>query len=349
MKSFFQNAQVDTTKNIKMVEGASYLPWVVALDLAGRPEQTIAVCPGSGQIIREVLGGGVVAIDMKVGDAMQRTWLPILDRRNAPVAFGKITSRDANDAIQRCRAKAVAMVSGIGMSLYAGHNGNASEFIDKLGVRMDSDLGRVKAIVSEKKDSRTGRVISTYLDWATALSAARITDPDFHWEVEMHVDPETGAADTPYLKVNETFMVSIAVTHKGIKHTEYLPIMGVMPVQTKNGVKKMDHQPLTAPSVFDWNRSVMRCLAKGISVLTGYGLALYGADEVSDLGNEQDQPEPQPPKVVDLKNIRQLLKDTGKDEGAMCAWLGIPTLEEASFEDVTKAEEVLRKSIRKVA
>lgn len=381
MKSYFENASIDTSAHAAQVEGATYLPWAIAATLAGRPAVKTALA-SNGQVIHHIFGGAAVAVDMDVSDGVksQRTWLPILNPRNQPIPFESITARSAHDALQRVRTKALAIVRGVGASIYTGFGGDAKKFVQTIGLTPESDLARANYLVSEKRD-KTGRVISTYLDWAVALAAARITDPDFFWEVGMHIDPETGDMNTPYMKVNNTFMVSVNLTYKGCEHTEYLPIMGVMNVETKRGVKPMEHQPLTDPTVSDWNRAVMRCLAKGIATQTGYGLSLYSKEDLSALveSEQEEQTAPPPPASfgnntsqaqasekpltvasasvptearaqktanysVQIAEIRRLLQANGKQEIGLCNWLGIKNLEEIDQEGIDTVMSVLKKA-----
>lgn len=344
MKSYFTNMATDTAKFIEKKGGLSYLSWATAVSLAGNPEHA-PVLFGT-QPYLEVFGGAVVAIDM-MG---QRIWLPVLDERNNPVSLGNLTSRDIGDAIQRCRAKAVAMTAGIGMSLYAGFDGDAGKFVADLGIRPDTDLAAIKAITSKKGGSSNAE----YLDWGSALAAAKATDENFKWEIGMYpfIDSTTGEiADKPFLKTGRTFMVSVKVDYKGKTHIEWLPVMGILPVQTKYGVKKMDHQPLITPNVFDWNRSIMRCLAKAISVVSGYGLSIYAKEDLlkGDAGNPGDAGTGSGVDAPDLTEVRKLLKEAGKDEAAMCAWLGVKSLEDADQEAISKAETTLRKGMGKSA
>jgi hypothetical protein len=330
---YLENLAMDTSRFAETKNGMSYLSWPVAVALAGRPEHAL-VQFGSNPYL-EVFGGAVVAVDM----GNQRTWLPVLNDQNKPVPVANITSRDVSDTYQRCRTKAIATTYGIGMSFYAGFDGNGRKFVEELGITDGTDLSTAKAITSKKPGSN-----AQYLDWASALAAARATDPEFHWEVGMYqdMDRQTGEMmEMPYMRVRDTFMVSITVAYKGARHTEWLPIMGVLPVKTKYGEKKMDHQPLMNPNVFDWNRSVMRCLAKAISVVSGYGLSIYaGEDLCSGTGGGAAA-------AADLTEIRSLLKQAGKDEAAMCTWLGVESLEEADQESIIKAENVLRKWLGK--
>lgn len=334
MKTYFENLSIDTSRFSANRNGMAYLGWAAAIGLAGNPEHAPAMF--GDQPYLPVFGGAVVAVDM-LG---QRIWLPILDERNGPIAVGNINSRDVSDTIQRCRAKAVAMTAGVGMSLYAGFDGDASKFIAELGIDPESDLAKTKAISSKKGGSSSAE----YLDWASALAAAKTTDETFSWKVGMYpaVDTESGEiVEKPYLKTVDTYLVSVEVTYKGKAHTEWLPIMGVLPVKTKNGTKKMDHQPLITPNVFDWNRSIMRCLAKAISVVTGYGLSIYAKEDIMN----PDGIKPEDVEAPDLTEVRKLLKEANKDEAAMCAWLGVKSLEEADLEAITKAENTLRKAL----
>lgn len=335
---FFENVSVNTSPETKG-DGLAYLPWAHALALAGRPEHTLVMYGDKPYM--EVFGGGVVVVQI----GSQLTWLPVLDKQNRPISVGHITSRDISDTYQRCRTKGIATTLGIGMSLYAGFGGDGQKFVAELGLTPDSDLAVAKAITRKKGDTE-------YLDWASALAAARITDPAFHWSVVMHrsvVDMSTGEVvdvDLPYLKVGNTFMVAVEVSYKGRRHTEWLPIMGVLPVKTRYGVKRLDHQPLVTPNAFDWHRSVKRCLAKAISVASGYGLAVYAGE---DLVGEAGDGETNAPVLTDLTEVRRLLQEAGRDEEALCRWLGVARLEDAAPADVTKAESVLRKALGKPA
>ncbi len=334
--NFLENIGLDTSKFMETKNGMSYLSWAVAVSLAKTPQHAPVMF--NHQPYRRLFRGAVVAIDM----LEQRIWLPVLDERNNPIAAENVTSRDVSDALQRCRAKAVAMITGIGMSIYAGFDGNGGKFVAELGLTAESDLANVKAITSKKG----GNSSAEYLDWASALSAVKATDEAFRWEVVEYpgVDFETGeVVDMPYLKTNDTAMVCVRVVYKGREHLEWLPIMGVLPVKTKHGEKKMDHQPLINPNVFDWNRSVMRCLTKAISVVSGYGLSIYAGEDLLTK-DEAGGADSTPP---DLTEVRELLKETGKTETAMCEWLGVQSLEDADREAITKAEDVLRKALEK--
>ena len=316
------------------VEGLSYLPWATALAKAGRPHQRLPF------VYRTLLDGAVVAVEQPIGEDWQRTWLPVLDGNNLPVPDEDLTSRAVGDAINRCRAKSVAMVNGVGLALYAGYGEDVAKFLKELGVRPDSDLAQIEPLTSTKG----GKTGAEYVDWAAALAAARITDPEFWWGVKEfeNISPDGEIVQEPYAPLPRGFMVAVDVRYKGIEHTEYLPIMGVMEVQTKKGLRKMDHQPLLEPNAFDWNRSVMRCLAKGVAVVSGYGLSVYAGEDIASLQSNPvgkksltDSPAQEPAKAVSdemeisrrevlAKEVRNALLASGKDPAKLLAWLGKP-------------------------
>lgn len=63
---------------------------------------------------------GVTLVD---GDYQQEhiEYLPVMDHRNAPIAYERVTSTDVNKAIQRAMTKAIAR-HGLGCYIYAGED-----------------------------------------------------------------------------------------------------------------------------------------------------------------------------------------------------------------------------------
>lgn len=73
-------------------------------------------------------------------------YLPVMDNRNNSIPLDKITSRNVNDAIQRCITKAIAR-HGLGLYIYAGEDLPADEQEEqpekKANVWVCSDCGKV--------------------------------------------------------------------------------------------------------------------------------------------------------------------------------------------------------------
>lgn len=280
-KTFIEGLKTPIKGLVAEANGLTYLPWPTAVALADRPALRV-VTFGGGLPYLHFFGSLVVAVE---GEDGQRVWLPVMDARHNAVRAAEANARDIGDAISRCRAKAVAMIHGVGMSLYAGHGEDIAAFGRAMGVKPDSDLATVEPVTNRKPGSSG----AAYVDWAAAYTAAKVTDPEFRFEVLMvdEIDTSTGeVGPIPAKRVAGGWMVAVSMTYKGQSHTEWLPIMGVLPVQTRNGVKKLDHQPLLQPDTHDWNRAVMRCLTRGIATLTGYGLSVYAGEDVESLHRE---------------------------------------------------------------
>lgn len=338
MKTFIENMGLDTTSHVSGQDGLSYLSWVNALILAGRPAHEVNLF--NNKPCLAVLGGAIVGVT--IGE--QTTWLPVMDQNNNPVTKEGITSRIINDSIQRCRVKAIAMTTGVGLSLYADFGGDGPKFVSELGITEDTDISLAKPMSSARLDESGGGDDVMYLAWAAALAAVKITDPEFFWAVDFFPHENPNLQPRPYLKINDTFMVSVKVRYKGDTHTEMLPIMS-----------DIDYMAKTEPTSFDWNYAVMRCLTKAIAIVSGYGLSVY-ANEIPLLVDAPEKVLPagedigwsgnKPAEPVDLTEVRKLIKEAQKDETDLCTWLGVKSLENADKVSIEKAELVLRKTIR---
>lgn len=304
MTKFEQLLRMDVRKITKTIQGFAYVPWALALAKADRPQHEVVTFKQDGMdtTVRQMFGGGVVAVDMSLGDGtdmMQRIYLPILDFKNASMEYEKITSRDVNDTISRCVARAVAMVHGFALSLYSRTNGDGESYVRALSVTPETDdLGAVRELRDLKEiKNKGGKVVRVqeYLPWHSCVAACRITDPSFCWEVIecKTVDPITGEVQTlPAMRVaGKGWMVGVRLRWRGRTHTQWLPIMGVEEAETKNGTKPMEHQAIDSPTVFGWHSSVVRCLAKAVAVATGYGIACYAGEHAAPSGLEHHDPE----------------------------------------------------------
>lgn len=303
---------------------ATYMSWVSAIALAERPKQRVQLF--EGRPFLELFGGAIVAVEQDTAlphstrVATQVTYLPVLALDNQPVALAQLNSRTLSDSINRCRAKAAAMVSGVGMSLYAGFGEEVVKFLNHLGLSPDSDLATAEPLVFELPGTKT-----KYIDWAVALAAARITDSQFAWETLWHDVPMGEAVrKLPVCKVPGGWMVAVRVVYKGEEHTEWLPIMtSFEPAQGETE----GFQAMLEPTVADWNRAVMRCLAKAIAVASGYGLSTYADEVVSALHVQPLQPrrvmkESQRKELVDA--VAALLEKSGRPVDNVMRWLGYP-------------------------
>jgi hypothetical protein len=134
-----------------------------------------------------------------------------------------------------------------------------------------SDL--LKINVNDHTEKKNGL---TYLSWAWAWAEALKADPKASFKVEMQ--PHGG----PLMQIGDTFMLWVTVTMFDKPMTCMLPVLDYR------------NKPMSAPTSFDVNTSIMRCLVKAIA-MHGLGLYIYAGE---DLPEADGQAEPVIVKVV---------------------------------------------------
>ena len=100
----------------------------------------------------------------------------------------------------------------------------------------------------------------SYLSWAYAVRELKKRHPEATWVVHEW-------EGIPYVKTECGFFVKVTVTVDNIDATQVHPVL--------------DHQNKTvnAPSAFQINTSIQRCLAKAIA-LHGLGIHLYAGEDL---------------------------------------------------------------------
>lgn len=136
-----------------------------------------------------------------------------------------------------------------------------------------------------------------YLSWAWAWDIFKQSCPDANYEVVKN--PHNGL---PYFESFAGAMVYTKVTANGITHEMWLPVMDGKNKAMKNEpytykvkdwkTKQLVEKTVESFTMFDVNKTVMRCLVKNLAM---FGLALYiyngedlPSEEVPDLSQEAD-------------------------------------------------------------
>jgi hypothetical protein len=130
----------------------------------------------------------------------------------------------------------------------------------------------------------------SYLSWPYAVSQLRLADPLATWEVRRF-------NGLPYLATEAGVFVEVAVTVQGITLSQIHPVLDGR------------NRPLLAPTAFDINTSIQRCLVKAIA-LHGLGLYIYAGEDLpqpvagdAPAANDDNRaPAPEAP----LSNVRPL-------------------------------------------
>lgn len=122
--------------------------------------------------------------------------------------------------------------------------------------------------VNDKTESKGGL---TYLSWAWAWAEFKKIYPDATYEVERH-----GESGLPYVADETGYMVFTRVTAENITHGMWLPVMDYKNKTINRGEATM----------FDVNKTIMRCLTKNLAMF-GLGLYIYAGE---DLPEKPDTP-----------------------------------------------------------
>lgn len=160
-----------------------------------------------------------------------------------------------------------------------------------------------KINVNDKVEKKNGL---SYLSWSWAWDQFKQAYPDATYEI---LKTETGL---PYFESSAGAMCYTKVTAGGITHEMWLPVMDnsnasmksePYEYQTRNGKKTCQ-----AYTMFDINKTLMRCLVKNLAM---FGLALY-------IYSGEDLPEEDPvdlspwldqiTKAPNLDSLKQIYK-----------------------------------------
>lgn len=132
--------------------------------------------------------------------------------------------------------------------------------------------------VEKKKDL-------SYLSWSYGWSAVKKVDPNANYTI--HENSE----GLPYFISPLGIDCKVSVTIKGLTHTMRLPVMD----GANKAMKDVDYtyktqygeKSVNAATMFDVNKTIMRCLVKAIA-MHGLGLYIYAGE---DLPEGEEKPE----------------------------------------------------------
>ena len=149
----------------------------------------------------------------------------------------------------------------------------------------------------EKKKS--GNTQLSYLSWAFAWAEVKKRFPNTHYEILKFENNQ------PYVFDEKTgYMVFTKVTIDGITHEMWLPVMDgankAQVIKWTNGKRDgFTTKSVDPATMFDINKTIMRCLVKNLAMF-GLGLYIYSGE---------DLPESEPPKPATAIQIKALTKE----------------------------------------
>lgn len=205
---------------------------------------------------------------------------------------------------------------------------------------------------TEKKKS--GGTELTYLSWTWAWAEVKKRFPDAHYEILMH-------NGLPYVYDENTgYMVFTNVTIDGITHMMWLPVMDGANKAMKNqpytySTKYNGEKTVDAATMFDVNKTIMRCLVKNLAMF-GLGLYIYAGEDLPEVEIEEQKTAQEVAKkklekidTVQLDALKAILAGSGIDEKTVLDLYKLKSLEEVTnqkyeniqshLEDIKKKQE----------
>ena len=158
--------------------------------------------------------------------------------------------------------------------------------------------------VNEYTEEREGL---TYLTWSFAIQEVLKKYPSMDYKIK-----KFGEQQLPYVYDKETgYMVFTEVTLEGITREMWLPVMDSKnkamksepyTYETKKGPKTVE--PAT---MFDINKTIMRCLVKNLAMF-GLGLYIYSGEDLPEVEAKAKVTEEQIEKIKELVSEESIPK-----------------------------------------
>lgn len=137
------------------------------------------------------------------------------------------------------------------------------------------------------EQKNTGKATLSYLSWAWAWAEVKKRYPDAHYEI-LKTPQGLPYFDDPRCGI----MVYTTVTIDGITHEMWLPVMdganNAMRFEPYSIKTKFGDKPVAAATMFDVNKTIMRCLTKNLAMF-GLGLYIYAGEDLPEETEDEKQ------------------------------------------------------------
>lgn len=152
---------------------------------------------------------------------------------------------------------------------------------------------------TEEVKSEYGKNL-TYLSWAWAWAEIKKRYPEAKYEI-VKFD------GIPYVYDEKTgYMVYTNVTIEGITHEMWLPVLDsknkAMKAEPYNYTTKNGEKTVEAATMFDINKTIMRCLTKNLAMF-GLGLYIYAGEDLPETEKEEAKKTTEKEAVEELKAL----------------------------------------------
>ena len=178
----------------------------------------------------------------------------------------------------------------------------------------------------------------TYLTWSYAWSSVKKEYPDTTYEILKFEN------NLPYVYDENTgYMVFTKVTINGLTYEMWLPVMDgknkAMKKEPYTYKTKYGEKTVEAATMFDINKTIMRCLVKNLAMF-GLGLYIYAGE---DLPEEEAKEQ----KATITEEQKSKFKELGIDEKAACKYCKVDNINDILKVNAQKMIEVKEQRVNK--
>lgn len=174
-----------------------------------------------------------------------------------------------------------------------------------------------------------------YLSWPWAWSEVKKRYPDATYEVMEDEHGRQWFEDTDL-----GIMCRTAVTIKGERLTMWLPVMDASNKAMKRSAYKYtvynryknayEEKIVPAATMFDINKTIMRCLVKNLAMF-GLGLYIYAGEDLPEI----DEPQPQQVQPQQARQVKPVQKPDVMQNEMLRAY-ALPAIDQAQTKDDLK-------------
>jgi len=209
----------------------------------------------------------------------------------------------------------------------------------------DSIFAKLSSIDIKPKIKQKQKL--SYISWADAWKEVCKIYPDAKYEIIKNDN------NLPYFKSDEGYMVFTKVSISNLTHEIWLPVMDGANKSMKSekysyevkdweqskkaGKDIMKTKFVESATMFDINKSIMRCLVKNIAVF-GLGLSLYNKDDIKDDWATIS--------IEEYEKLKKLLDESGTEEHKFLEHFKVDSLEEFKASDFEKGLGMLKIKIK---
>lgn len=182
--------------------------------------------------------------------------------------------------------------------------------------------------VNDKVEKKNGL---SYLSWSYAWDYFMKEYPDATYEI-VKFDGK------PYYADNSGAMCYTKVTANGLTHEMWLPVMDgankAMKSEAYEYNTKYGKKSVEAFTMFDVNKTIMRCLVKNLAMF-GLGLYIYSGEDLPEYIPTSEE------KIDLLQKIKALISETSTNEIDFLKFFKVSATSELSYENQLKAIQML--------